>query len=118
MNDWSWLSCGERSVFAGFPERSEPDAPCYRSGLPPGIAVLRVAVAETTTILDEISDERFTVAARVHSLRKFTKRMRSLFRLVREGFPDFRAANVTLRDTARLVSSHRDARVMATLAGL
>ena len=94
------------------------DQDIYRlePGLPPGIAVLRVAVAETTTILDEIGDERFTVAARVHSLRKFTKRMRSLFRVVREGFPGFRAANVTLRDIARLVSSHRDARVMATLA--
>ena len=85
-------------------------------GLPPGIAVLRVAVAETTTILAEIADSRFTVAARVHALRKYTKRIRSLFRLVRSGFPDFRAANVTLRDIARLVSTHRDARVMASLA--
>ncbi len=84
-------------------------------GLPPGIAVLRVAVAETTTILAELADARFTVGARVHALRKFTKRMRSLLRLVRSGFPDFKAANVMLRDVARLVSSHRDARVMAGL---
>ena len=84
-------------------------------GLPPGIAVLRVAVAETTTILGDIADDRFTVAARVHGLRKYTKRMRALMRLVRSAFPDFKAANTALRDTARLVSSHRDARVMATL---
>ena len=82
--------------------------------LPPDIAVLRVASAETTNILAEIADDRFTVGARVHALRKYTKRMRSLFRLVRSGFPNFKAANVTLRDTARLVSSHRDARVLAT----
>jgi CHAD domain-containing protein len=82
-------------------------------GLPPDIAVLRVAAAETNTILIELVDDRFTVGARVHALRKYTKRMRSLFRLVRSGFPDFKAANVSLRDTARLVSSHRDARVLA-----
>lgn len=90
-----------------------PEIYCLEPALPPGMAVLRVAVAETTTILAELTDSRFTVAARVHALRKFTKRMRSLFRLVRSGFPDFKAANVMLRDIARLVSSHRDARVMA-----
>ena len=84
-------------------------------GLPPGMAILRVAVAETTIILADIADPRYTVAARVHALRKYTKRMRALFRLIRGAFPDFREANRTLRDTARLVSSHRDARVMADL---
>ena len=83
--------------------------------LPPGAALLRVAVAETTTVLAEIADTRFTVAARVHSLRKCTKRLRALFRLVRSGFPDYKAAKVMLRDSARRVSSHRDARVMAGL---
>lgn len=94
---------------------SPPDIYRLDLALPPGMAVLRVAVQETTTILAEVSDTRFTVAARVHSLRKFTKRMRSMLRLVRSGFPDFRDANVTLRDIARLVSSHRDARVLAEL---
>ena len=94
---------------------SPPDIYRLDLALPPGMAVLRVAVQETTTILAEVSDTRFTVAARVHSLRKFTKRMRSMLRLIRSGFPDFRDANVTLRDIARLVSSHRDARVLAEL---
>lgn len=83
--------------------------------LPPGMAALRVAVAETTTILAEIADPRFTVAARVHSLRKTTKRLRALFRLIRSGFPDYKEANATFRDMARLFTSHRDARVMAGL---
>lgn len=94
---------------------SQPDIYRLEPGLPPGMAVLRVAVAETTTILAEVADARFTVSARVHSLRKFTKRIRSLLRLVRSGLPDFKAANVMMRDIARLVSSHRDARVMAGL---
>ena len=97
---------------------SDQDIYRLEPGLPPGIAVLRVAVAETTTILDEISDERFTVAARVHSLRKFTKRMRSLFRLVREGFPDFRAANVTLRDTRTDGNTLSGIEVRANAAGM
>jgi CHAD domain-containing protein len=83
--------------------------------LPPGMAALRVVVAETTTILAEIADPRFTVAARVHSLRKTTKRLRALFRLIRSGFPDYKEANATFRDMARLFTSHRDARVMAGL---
>ena len=94
---------------------SPPDIYRLDLALPPGMAVLRVAVQETTTILAEVSDTRFTVAARVHSLRKFTKRIRSMLRLIRSGFPDFRDANMTLRDIARLVSSHRDARVLAEL---
>ena len=93
------------------------DSDLYRLdlALPPGMAALRVAVAETTTILAEIADPRFTVAARVHSLRKYTKRLRALFRLIRSGFPDYKEANVTFRDIARQVTSHRDARVMADL---
>jgi len=83
--------------------------------LPPGMAALRVAVAETTTIMAEIADPRFTVAARVHSLRKTTKRLRALFRLVRAGFPGYGEANATFREIARLFTSHRDARVMAGL---
>ncbi len=94
---------------------SPPDIYRLDLALPPGMAVLRVAVQETTTIIAEVSDTRFTVAARVHSLRKFTKRIRSMLRLIRSGFPDFRDANITLRDIARLVSSHRDARVLAEL---
>ncbi len=83
--------------------------------IPPGDAVREVATTESEQVLEVVADARYTMATRIHELRKYTKRVRSLLRLVRKGFPDFKAANVALRDTARLVTSHRDARVMAEL---
>jgi CHAD domain-containing protein len=83
--------------------------------LPPGEAARQVALAESTRIVATVADARYTMGARIHELRKHTKRMRALFRLIRRGFPDFKEANVSLRDLARLVTSHRDARVMADL---
>lgn len=84
--------------------------------LPLGDAVRQVAREQTTQALEAITDREQTVAWRIHELRKCCKKTRALLRLVRSSFPDYKQANRLYRDTARLVSPHRDARVMATLA--
>lgn len=58
-------------------------------------------------------------AGAVHGLRKHTKKLRGLIRLVRPVFPGFDAANAGLRDGARRLAPLRDAEVrLATLRGL
>lgn len=58
-------------------------------------------------------------AAEVHALRKATKKLRGLLRLVKPCFADFGPANLALRDAARLLAPLRDGEVMlATLARL
>jgi CHAD domain-containing protein len=53
---------------------------------------------------------------RVHDIRKRTKKLRGLIRLVRPAFPDYAAENAHFRDTARSIAGLRDAAVMtATL---
>lgn len=52
----------------------------------------------------------------VHELRKHTKKLRGLLRLVRPVFPGFAATNLALRDGARHLADLRDAEVrLATL---
>jgi len=55
----------------------------------------------------------------VHGLRRHTKKLRGLLRLVRPVFPGFARANAVLRDGARHLAELRDAEVrLATLQGL
>lgn len=99
-------------------------APCYTGSMsyqldlarPLGDAIRAVVVEQTRQALADITDRQHTVAWRVHELRKHCKKTRALFRLIRPGFPDYKAANRLYRDTARLVAPHRDARVLANLA--
>ncbi|MFN3955347.1 MAG: CHAD domain-containing protein [Pararhodobacter sp.] len=57
--------------------------------------------------------------AEVHALRKATKKLRGLLRLIKPSFAQFGPANQALRDAARLLAPLRDAEVMlATLARL
>ena len=83
--------------------------------LPVGEAVRLVAAEQTTKALDEIGNRELAPEYRIHQLRKRCKKTRALVRLVRPGFDDYHAANARYRDIARLVSDHRDARVMANL---
>lgn len=58
-------------------------------------------------------------AAEVHALRKATKKLRGLLRLVKPRLGQFGPANLALRDAARLLAPLRDHEVMlATLASL
>ncbi len=81
----------------------------------PGDAIKRIAAEQTELALAEICDRDKPVASRVHELRKCCKRVRAVVRLARPVLPEFAAINTAYRDIARLVSSHRDARVMADL---
>ena len=56
----------------------------------------------------------------VHEIRKATKRLRAVLRLVRPSLGDrFRAEDTILRDTARVLAPYRDAQVRAiTLEGI
>lgn len=50
---------------------------------------------------------------RIHAIRKCTKKLRGLMRLVRPAFPDYGRENAALRDLARTLSGLRDATVTA-----
>ena len=73
------------------------DLYCLDITLPPGEAARHVAIAETAHILTYVADARLTVGTRVHELRKYTKRLRALFRLIRTGFPHFQQASGPIR---------------------
>ncbi len=82
---------------------------------PLGDALRAVVIEQTRQALSDITNREHTVAWRVHEIRKHCKKNRALFRMIRPGFPDYKAANKLYRDTARLVAPHRDARVLADL---
>lgn len=98
------------------PERSIlPDEP-----LP--LAMRRVTSGLLTSAMADLhrAEGRFFDTT-VHSARKKLKRLRGQLRLVRDqiGYPTYRAENVVLRDTARMLSGVRDAWVLpATLRDL
>jgi CHAD domain-containing protein len=78
----------------------------------------RIARAELGAALKRL-EGAVPDAAAVHGLRKHTKKLRGLIRLVRPVFPGFDAANVVLRDGARRLAPLRDAEVrLATLRSL
>lgn len=83
--------------------------------LPVGVAVRNVAAEETRKALETVAARDRPVEGRIHQLRKHCKKVRALARLVRPGFVEFADTNTAFRDIARLVSEHRDARVMAKL---
>jgi CHAD domain-containing protein len=78
-------------------------------------ALRRIARAELASALT-ILDTGAPGPDGVHGLRKHTKKLRGLLRLVRPVHPDFAVANATLRDGARHLAQLRDAEVrLATL---
>lgn len=78
----------------------------------------RIARAELGEALKRLGGS-LPDAEAVHGLRKTTKKLRGLIRLVRPVFPGFDAANAALRDGARRLAPLRDAEVrLATLRGL
>lgn len=83
--------------------------------LPVGVAVRNVAAEETRKALEQVAARDRPVEGRIHRLRKHCKKIRALARLVRPGFAEFSDTNTAFRDIARLVSEHRDTRVMAKL---
>lgn len=78
----------------------------------------RIARAELSGALKRL-DVGLPDAATVHGLRKHTKKLRGLIRLVRPVFPGFAGVNAVLRDGAARLAPLRDAEVrLATLAAL
>ena len=80
-----------------------------------GAAFRRIAGEQTDKALAELEASDRPTEWRVHQLRKRCKKIRALARLLRPGLADYGDFNRAYRDTARLVSSHRDARVMRAL---
>jgi len=73
-------------------------------------AVRRIACEQIDSAT--VSIDRRERAEAVHDVRKRCKKLRALVRLVRPCFAGFDEENAEYRDTARLVSSARDAQVM------
>lgn len=78
----------------------------------------RVTVDQFDVALEALRSQPDDLA--VHEIRKATKRLRAVLRLVRPSLGDrYRAEDAILRDTARVLSPYRDAHVRAvTLEGI
>lgn len=77
-----------------------------------GAGFLRIAteqIAKAVLNADAVDDPP---AGRIHSARRHCKRLRGLFRLVRNDFPAYRRANASVRDAATGLSAVRDAAVL------
>ena len=70
--------------------------------------VVRIAVDQIDTALDEIRNPALSAAERVHQIRKRCKKVRGVARLVRPGLDDYAEINRRFRDIARSVSDMRD----------
>src|SRR5581483_6306980 len=83
-----------------------------RAGERFGAAVARIVREETDGILDRLDGDPDETA--VHEIRKATKRLRALARLVRGDLGDrrFARANRTFRDAARALSAARDVAIV------
>ncbi|ABI77229.1 CHAD domain protein [Hyphomonas neptunium ATCC 15444] len=68
----------------------------------------RIAGEEFARIADILADSELPLANQVHEVRKSTKRIRSVIRLVAPVFPAAKAENTILKDCARSLSSARD----------
>lgn len=77
-----------------------------------GDGFARILAAQLRRSLAVIDDEAESPARRIHAVRRRAKRMRGLLRLVRPGFPDYRAVNRRIRDAASALSGTRDAAVL------
>ncbi len=73
-------------------------------------AVRRIAQHQIDKAIDSLTGD--APGAAIHDARKRIKKLRGLIRLVRPEFDDYKAENVDLRDTARLLSSLRDRAAM------
>ena len=81
-----------------------------RPGKPLTEEVARIADRQYRQAMDVLYREPDGRHEAIHDARKRFKRLRGLFRLVRYGAPDFYAGeNARLRDTARTLSTVRDA---------
>jgi CHAD domain-containing protein len=71
-----------------------------------------VASDQIDKALDEIADASLDREETVHQVRKRSKKLRGLVRLVRPAFDDYARENRLLRDAARDLSDVRDAHVL------
>ncbi|MGQ0847829.1 MAG: CHAD domain-containing protein [Actinomycetota bacterium] len=95
-----------------------PAVPAPDFNLMPGETVAgglrRISLSQFEAVLENLSDSAIDRHIAIHEVRKSTKRVRALLRMVRPviGEKIYRAENAVLRDAARLVSGVRDGAVM------
>ncbi|MEZ5794202.1 CHAD domain-containing protein [Albidovulum sp.] len=75
----------------------------------------RIARQRLSASLDLLQADRMARDELVHELRKNTKKLRALLRLVRSEFTGFERENNALRDAAQIISEQRDADVLGRL---
>jgi CHAD domain-containing protein len=75
-------------------------------------ALRRIACSQIDRAIAEIDSPELPRDEVVHRLRRRTKKLRALLRLVRPHFDRYAEENAAFRDMARLLSSSRDATVM------
>ncbi|QDS90013.1 CHAD domain protein [Rosistilla ulvae] len=75
--------------------------------------VRRIATEQIEKAIGELGDNRLDPPTQVHQVRKRCKKLRGLLRLLRPGFEaTYDKRNRWCRDTARLLSGARDAKVL------
>ncbi|MFN3607537.1 MAG: CHAD domain-containing protein [Hyphomonas sp.] len=70
--------------------------------------IRRIAGEEFARITDILANPDLAAARQVHEVRKSTKRLRSMLRLIAPVFGEAQSENAILRDAARSLSSARD----------
>lgn len=73
-----------------------------------GDGFLRIARTQIAEAIDIAADTTRSTEKRVHEVRRRSKKLRALLRLVRPDFPEYAAANAALRNAARGLSGTRD----------
>jgi hypothetical protein len=77
-----------------------------------GAGFLRIAREQLDKALAAASARDKPAASRIHEVRRRTKKLRGLLRLVRPDFPTFRSEDRAIRDVARVLADARDERVL------
>ena len=75
-------------------------------------AVRRIACEQLDRALTSLEAQGDARPPAVHDVRKRCKKLRGLIRLVRPSFPGYRDENAALRETAAMIGSFRDAKVL------
>lgn len=70
--------------------------------------MIRIAIDQIDTALEELGDASLTIAERAYQVRKRCKKIRGLARLVKPGFAEYSEANRRFREIARSLSDLRD----------
>lgn len=79
--------------------------------------VHRIAGSQIGLALEDARNPALTLDVKVHAMRRRSKKVRAILKLIRPGFDDYVDENAAIRDAARRLAPARDAAVMIETFG-